>query len=463
MSKIENIKKLKKSQIDFFSNFKENELIKFQWVRTHNLKNIDIDLPKNKLITITGVSGSGKSSFAFHTLYKEWQFRYIESLSSYLRQFFNLWSRPDIDGSSWLSPAIAIEQNKASGNSRSTVWTLTEIDDYLRLLFAKLWQIYSYTTWLVIKAQNVDSILEELYIKFKNKKIYLIKESKEISNIQDFQKFVQQNHKKVEKWTWFTRYLILKNEQLEKTKLKKNENQSIPIEFFYLENPKIPENYFPIKLYAIFDRVTVEDTRKARMREDIIRILWEEKKFGIWLDGENSQKIYRYTDKNYCPVGNIQYPNFQSQNFSFNRAEWACKLCHGIWKILQVDMDKTIDPNSQYSQAILPRRDSKLGQTILQKLAEKYSMDNTKKRSDLPDWFKVVVLKWDNELIRINISNKQSNIKYQWIEEIIKDQYANGMLTVDFQAMLEMRNCPDCNWARLNKESLHVFLTTPKK
>lgn len=118
------------------SNFEAT--IKFQGVRTHNLKNIDVEIPKNKLITITGVSGSGKSSLAFDTIYKEGQYRYIESLSSYLRQFFNLGERPEIDHCSGLSPAIAIEQNKKGGNSRSSVGTLTEIDDYLRLLYAKL-------------------------------------------------------------------------------------------------------------------------------------------------------------------------------------------------------------------------------------------------------------------------------------------------------------------------------------
>lgn len=111
------------------------------------------------MITITGVSGSGKSSLAFDTIYKEGQFRYIESLSSYLRQFFNLGERPDIDYCSGLSPAIAIEQNKRTGNSRSSVGTLTEIDDYLRLLFAKLGETYCYKCHQEIKPQTIDSII----------------------------------------------------------------------------------------------------------------------------------------------------------------------------------------------------------------------------------------------------------------------------------------------------------------
>ena len=119
----------------------------FEGIKVNNLKNLDLKLPKNKLITITGVSWSGKSSLAFQTIYKEGQYRYIESLSSYLRQFFNLWDRPEIDYCSGLSPAIAIEQNKRSWNSRSTVGTLTEIDDYIRLLFAKVGDTYCWKCW----------------------------------------------------------------------------------------------------------------------------------------------------------------------------------------------------------------------------------------------------------------------------------------------------------------------------
>ena len=144
----------------------QNEIV-FEWVNTNNLKNIDVTLPKNKVIAVTGVSGSGKSSFAFDTIYKEGQFRYIESLSSFLRQFFNLWTRPEIDHCTGLSPAIAIEQNKKWWNSRSTVWTLTEIDDYMRLLFAKLGDSYCYKCGKQIKPTTVDQIMDEL-----KKKLY---------------------------------------------------------------------------------------------------------------------------------------------------------------------------------------------------------------------------------------------------------------------------------------------------
>ena len=456
------------------------DTISFHGMKTHNLKNIDLEIPKNKLITVTGVSGSGKSSFAFHTLYKEGQFRYIESLSSYLRQFFNLGARPDIEHSQWLSPAIAIEQNKSIGNSRSTVGTLTEIDDYLRLLFAKVWSIYSYGTGFPIKAQTVEHIIDDIKHHFLNKKVYLVQESGTFKESATFEKFVKQNRKRVEKEKWFTRYLVLPQpKEIDQEETKDTTiNTKEPIEYFYLEEPNVPDNYFPVRIFGIFDRITVEEAKLGRLKEDIIKILSTEKKFGIYQvdapvdsDKENplmldSQRIGEsviwFTDKNYCPQYNIQYPDFAPHHFSANRAEWACEQCHGMGEVLQVDFDKILDPDADYLDAILPRRDSRLGQNLLKKLAQKYSMDETKKRKDLPERYRHTVIEWDNELIRVWVNGKFYSMTYKGIEDILKDQYNKWMLTVDFQAMLEMRECPSCQWTKLRKESLHVFLTVPE-
>lgn len=145
------------------------------------------------------MSGSGKSSLAFETIYKEGQYRYIESLSSYLRQFFNLGDRPEIDYCSGLSPAIAIEQNKRSGNSRSTVGTLTEIDDYIRLLFAKLGDTYCYHCAAKIEPKTIDQIMDTIKTDYQGQKIYLLKESGKFSEKSELLKFVKNNKQKVEK------------------------------------------------------------------------------------------------------------------------------------------------------------------------------------------------------------------------------------------------------------------------
>lgn len=428
---------------------------------------------------MTWVSWSGKSSLAFETIYKEWQFRYIESLSSYLRQFFNLWERPDIDHCTWLSPAIAIEQNKKWWNSRSSVWTLTEIDDYIRLLFAKLWDTFCYKCWKQIKPQNIDQILENIEKNFSEQKIYLIKEYSKISQQSELLDFVKKNRKKVEKWAWFTRYLLISNNE---------KQEKDPIEYFYLENPNVPDDFLPINIYWIYDRITINKEKIPRLREDIIKILWESNKFWIysleepktksnskakikntktwWTDDLTTwwlSSISRFTDKMYCPSCNITYPEFTPQHFSPNRQEWACSLCHGIWEVLQVDMDKILDPESTFLRAILPRRDSTFWQAVLKKLAEKYSINTEKKWKDLPERFLHVVLYWDEELIRVNSWWKYASMYYKWIEDIIKDQYLKWLLTVDFQAMLDMKLCPECNWAKLKKESLNVFLNIAKQ
>ena len=485
--------KTQKEKSDSSHFFDQGYLI-FEWIRVNNLKNIDLTLPKNKLITITWVSWSGKSSLAFQTIYKEGQYRYIESLSSYLRQFFNLWDRPEIDYCSGLSPAIAIEQNKRVWNSRSTVGTLTEIDDYIRLLFAKLGDTYCWNCGSKIKPQTVDQILHTMKELYSNQRIYLLKESWSFSTKADLLKFVKTNKQKVEKGGGFTRYLLV----------SQNPEKADPIEYFYLEDPQIPTDYFPINSYGIFDRVTLEEQKVWRLKEDIIKILSETKKFGVYLAEKNttneptSQKqveanfwagieitqakkrkksdskadgqeilqwtrIQRFTDKMYCPNCNITYPEFTTQHFSPNRQEGACSHCLGIWEILQVDYNKVIDPASPLIDAILPWRDSNLGQWILKKLCEKYSMDPEKKRAEQPERFLNVVIEGDQELLRINTWGKYTSIKYNGIEEIIKDQYVKGLLTVDFQAMLNMKTCPHCFGSRLKKESLHCFLTIKKQ
>ena len=464
----------------------------FEGIKVNNLKNLDLKLPKNKLITITGVSWSGKSSLAFQTIYKEGQYRYIESLSSYLRQFFNLWDRPEIDYCSGLSPAIAIEQNKRSWNSRSTVGTLTEIDDYIRLLFAKVGDTYCWKCWSEIKPQTVDQIIDSMRQNYDGKRVYLLKENGNFSTKADLLKFVKNNKQKVEKGTGFTRYLLL----------SQNPEKSDPIEYFYLEDPNIPENYFPINSFGIYDRITLEETKRSRLKEDIIKILSESKKFGVyqadriwesstvssnkqveagfWGNIEISSKkkekqeeksdfwsrlsaIHRYTDKMYCPNCNITYPEFTTQHFSPNRQEGACEQCLGLGEILQVDYNKVIDPQSPVMEAILPWRDSNLWQSILSKLCEKYSMDPEKKWADQPAWFLNVIVEGDQELLRIQSGGKWTSIKYNGIEEIIKDQYNKGLLTVDFQAMLNMKTCPHCFGSRLKKESLHCFLSLEEK
>ncbi len=439
------------------------EKIILKGVTTNNLKGIDIDLPKNQIITVTGVSGSGKSSFAFDTLYKEGQFRYIESLSSYLRQFFNLGAKPEIEYSSGLSPAVAIEQNKRVGNARSSVGTLTEIDDYLRLLYAKVWDAYCYSCGEPIRAQSVEGIMKQIYDQHREEKIYILQEIGNYDNLKEFQKFIKRNRTRMDRSEWYTRYLTLL------------EDSSI-VEYFYLESPAIPDKFFPIKVYGIFDRITVSDENHDRMREDIVKLLNEWTKFGIyqtleWADVDDwasmkigkdvydsSQTISRYTDKIFCPHCNITYPEFTTQHFSPNRIEGACPTCHGIGETLDVDLTAVIDTASPYMEAIIPWKDSSLGQQILAKLAQKYGINDKSRWSDLPEYFIQVVIDGDGEQLRIAQWGKYMTITYRGLNDILTSQYNKWVLGVDFQSMFNLKPCEACHGDRLRPESLNVFL-----
>ncbi len=421
--------------------------IEIIWAKSNNLQNIDISIPKNKIITITGVSGSWKSTLAFDTIYKEWQFRYIESLSSYLRQFFNLGERPDIDYCEWFSPSIAIEQNKKVGNSRSSVGTLTEVDDYLRLLFAKIGDIYCHSCGRQIKAESIESIVSNIHETYENQKVYLIQQVWHFETKNDFFRFLRKNRKRVDAGKGYVRYLVT--------------FQNDYIEYFYMEEPNLDELEFPIEVFWVFDRVRIEENKTTRLKEDIIKLLGETKKFGIIPFHWEKPRPKRYTDKNFCPDCDITYPEFTPQYFSPNRQEWACPTCQWIWETLQVDFEKIIDHESPYMEAILPWRDSNLGQGILDKLADKYWINKALKWKDIPNRYKEIVINWDKKLLRIQLGWKYVSMYYNWIEEVLTDQYHKWVLTVDFQAMINLNTCPTCNGAKLRKESLNVFINIP--
>lgn len=328
--------------------------------------------------------------------------------------------------------------------------------------------VYCYGSGKAIKAQTVDQIITQIKEQFAGQKVYILKELGTIVEKAKLEKFARRNQKHVDKGEWFTRYLIQYGE----------EGNLQHVEYFYLENPHLPDDKFPIKVYGIFDRITIDDAKVARLKEDIIKILSEVKKFGVLLQNseEETEKptkkkkkntidttsIQRYTDKMYSPDIDVTYPEFTPQHFSPNRQEWACSDCHGLGEVLKIDYDKILDPQSPYMQAILPRRDSAYGQWLLKKLAQKYSVDTTLAWKDLPERFLHVILNGDNELIRIPLGEKFVSVYYRGIEDILKDQFAKGLLTVDFQAMLDMAPCGTCHGAKVRKESLHVFLTIPE-
>ncbi len=422
--------------------------IKLYGVRTHNLKNIDIKIPKNKITVISWVSGSGKSTLAFNTIYKEGQFRYIESLSTYLRGFFNLGDRPEIDYSEGLSPAIAIEQNKKVGNKRSTVWTLTETDDYLRLAFAKLGEIYCYSCWQHIRSYHIDEIIDKIFtLYWEWKKIWLLSKKYEFTEPKKLEKFFRKNQKEVDKWNWFTQILV--------------RWKDFSVVYFYLEEPKFKKEYLPAEVYGIYDKFTLNESNKERLKEDLIKLFATNDEIYVAEYTENLDKdinLNSFTIYPYCSNCNIHFPEYTPAHFSPNRIEGACSECKWTWETLQVDFEKIIDENQPVKNAILPWRDSTLWQKILSKLAIEYWFNLDTKWKNLDEDLKNIILYWDNSLLRVNLGWKYMSLYYNWVEDILKDQYEKWMLTRDFQAMIDFWPCPKCNGKKLNDFALSVKL-----
>ncbi len=421
--------------------------IKLYGVRTHNLKNIDVEIPKNKITVISWVSGSWKSTLAFSTIYKEWQFRYIESLSTYLRWFFNLWDRAELDYSEWLSPAIAIEQNKKWWNKRSTVWTMTETDDYLRLAFAKLWDIYCYSCWNYIHSQTIDQIITQVFDIYKDKKIWLLSNWQKFNDTKKLDKYFRANQKKVDKWTWFTQLLI-----------KWKDFNSV---YFYLEEPSFTKENMPVEVFWIYDKITIKEWIKHRLQEDFIKLFSTNEQIYIceFTDKIDSDlDLKSWTIYAYCSNCNIHFPEYTPAHFSANRIEWACNECNGTWETLQVDLEKIIDENQSVKKAILPWRDSTIWQKILTKLSMMYEFNLDVKWKNLEKDIKDIIVNWDNELLKLNMWWKFVSLHYNWIESIIKEQYEKWMLTRDFQAMVDFNTCPKCKWKKLNEFALSVKL-----
>ena len=459
------------------------EKIKLYWVRTHNLKNIDVEIPKNQITVITWVSGSWKSTLAFNTIYKEWQFRYIESLSTYLRWFFNLGDRPDMDYSEGLSPAIAIEQNKRVWNKRSTVWTLTETDDYLRLAFAKLGEIYCYSCWTHIKSRTIDEIINQIYVDFNtlkenseslitnsdwkqdaenweiinnenvlhqswnSVKIWLLSKKMIFEDPKKLEKFFRKNQKEVDRGGWYTQLLV--------------KGSDFSTVYFYLEEPKFKKDMMPLEVYGIYDKITLKESNKYRLQEDLIKLFSTNDEIYVAKyteDLSDDLNLHSYTIYSYCSNCDIHFPEYTPAHFSPNRVEGACPECKWTWETLQVDFSRIIDENQPVRKAILPWRDSNIWQKILQKLSIEYGFDLDQPWKSLDEDIKDVILNWDGSLLRLNLWGKYMSLYYNGVEEIIKEQYEKGMLTRDFQAMVNFWTCPKCKWKKLNDLALSVFL-----
>ena len=307
--------------------------IKIRGAKMHNLKNIDLDIPKNKLIVITGLSGSGKSSLAFDTLYAEGQRRYIESLSSYARQFLGKLNKPLVDSIEGISPAIAIEQKVNNSNPRSTVGTSSEIYDYLKLLFARIGRTYSPVSNLEVKKDSINSVL------------------KKIKEFNEGDKFLLMSQKKINKLSESQQSLNLIKEQ-GFARIKIN-NEIKRIEELDSLNKK--------EFYLVIDRsVYKNDNDYLNRLSDSIELAFYEGKGKITVENLELKKEFNFN--NNFEKDNIKFNEPTQHLFSFNNPLGACSKCGGYGDIVGIDPELVV-PNtglSIYENAIAPWRGEKL-------------------------------------------------------------------------------------------------------
>ena len=298
---------------------KKEEFIEIFGAREHNLKNIDISIPRNKLVVITGLSGSGKSSLAFDTIYAEGQRRYMESFSAYARSFLGGMERPDVDKINGLSPVISIEQKTTSKNPRSTVGTVTEIYDFMRLLYARAGDAYSYLTGKKMIRQTEDQIIEQLFDKFKDQKLYILAPI-------------------VKGRKGHYRELF---EQVRKLGFSKVRIDGVVMDVV----PKMQVDRYKIHdIEIVIDRIVAEEEDRFRISQSLKTGLQHGK--GVIMLRDENGEIHHFSKFLMDPVTGLSYDEPAPNSFSFNSPYGACPACNGLGVIEEITIENIIPDRS---------------------------------------------------------------------------------------------------------------------
>ncbi len=419
--------------------------IEVRGAREHNLKNIDVDIPRNRMTVITGLSGSGKSSLAFDTIYAEGQRRYVESLSAYARQFLDMMQKPDMDHISGLSPAISIEQKTTSKNPRSTVGTVTEIYDYLRLLFARVGTPYSPATGLPIEAQQVSEMVDRIMAMEEGTRAYLL-----APVIRD------------RKGEYRKEFAELRKQGFQRVKVNG--------EFHELETPPKLDKKFRHNIDVVVDRLVIKPGLEGRLADSLRTALDLADGIAILETAprEGDPERFTFSENFACPVSGFTIAEIEPRLFSFNAPFGACPECGGLGVELYFD-ERLVVPDeslSLYAGALAPWAKGKspyFRQTI-EAIARHYGFDKDAPWRDLPDTVKRVMLhgsggeeikfRYDEggrvyevsrpfEGVIPNMERRYRETDSNWIREEF-DRYRNN------------RPCGTCEGYRLRPEALAV-------
>lgn len=409
--------------------------------REHNLKNIDLKFPRNKLIVFTGLSGSGKSSLAFDTIYAEGQRRYMESFSAYARHFIGEMKRPEVDKIEGLSPVISIEQKSVNKNPRSTVGTITEINDFLRLLYARVGEAYSFLSGEKMVKYTEEQIIETIIQKFEKKKIVILApviKARKGHYRELFQHVVK---------TGFTKVRI----DGEITEIKSG---------MQLDRYKIHD------IEVVIDRIEPEMGNKHRIAESVKTALKTGKGNMMLLANENNE-IFHFSKFMMDPVSGLSYDEPQPNTFSFNSPYGACQRCDGLGFISDIDIDTIIPDKTKsiISGAILPLGEMRDNWTFsqLKALAKKYKFSLSEPISLLSEKVIDIILNGSDEKFDVEyiFSSGQKQIfqtTFKGITNMLMNAFGekgNENMTEWAEEYMTIKVCPDCNGNRLKPESLH--------
>lgn len=410
--------------------------------RVHNLKNIDVVIPREKLVVITGLSGSGKSSLAFDTIYAEGQRRYIETFSAYARQFLGGLERPDVDKIDGLSPVIAIEQKTTSKSPRSTVGTITEIYDFLRLLFARAGEAYSYNTGEKMVSYSDEQIKELIFEHFNGKRINILAPI-------------------IRSRKGHYRELF---EQISKQGFVKVRVDGVIRDLEY--GMKV-DRYKTHDIETVIDRMAIDTTEDLdkRLTESIKVAMYHGD--GIMMIIEQESQEVRYFSRNLmCPTTGISYPNPEPNNFSFNSPKGACPHCNGLGTVNEINQHKII-PNPKLSikqGGFAPLGEQKSSWIFkqLEIIGEKYGFKLTDAIETIPQEAMDMILNGGNEkfsvVSKVMGITKDYKIDFEGISNFIKNQFEeSGSASIKRWAkeFMDEIECPECHGSRLRKESLY--------
>lgn len=421
---------------------KTEEYIEVQGARVHNLKNLDVKIPREKLVVITGLSGSGKSSLAFDTIYAEGQRRYIETFSSYARQFLGGLERPDVDKIEGLSPVIAIEQKTTSKSPRSTVGTITEIYDFLRLLFARASDAFSYNTNEKMVSYSDEQIKALILAEYLDEKIVVLSpviKSRKGHYRELFENIAKQGFTKVR----------VDGEIVDITKGMKL------------------DRYKTHDIEIVIDRLKIADDvdHDKRLTETINTAMYHGE--NVLMIIKHGEKEARYFSRDLmCPSSGISYPNPEPNTFSFNSPKGACSNCNGIGKLYEVNVDKIIpDYNlSIKSGGIAPLGEQKKSWMFkqLETIAERYKFKLSDSIKDIPKEALDIILNGGNDKFSVTSKSlgvtRNYNIDFEGVISFINNQYHESESTsIKRWAKEYMDNnvCSKCSGSRLKKESLY--------